>query len=527
LNWPPAKEAVQHAMEKLASSGVAIAADIIDEGSGMWGNNPTPPRLVGQPGMFTSVACEGVRCTVTWPGNPVKPGRFFAGVEFALTGSRQANLNTPPGQMFTATNISDRSFDFVPAGPVQGMFTTANDPDLEFLWWAGGAGGCPSSPCNPPVPNTALATIAGWLRSARPHVLIAWPALGLSPPAVQDVWSGKDSKLSDFMSHYWDSLQDGHTYRWANGVAERSHWLHEAFYRRQPFVDLSKPQIMLEGISSYYYRKLSPGADFNPLKDELVLAGTSPAATSCGMMTDAALGNAGVRIFQYEHSGAGDARLRMPLGGETLTGGSPVASQEDSRKLWRAMGYSANLLTKRLEPFILGKALSSPGAGENIVTAVRQSNQGILLMEVNGNDWQRRVTVDLAPYRNGNPVTRYVVSGTGIATALISDAASNTVDLPPGATAIYLVPASASVRFLSEAAISAPTLPSGASKAFVHLAYIYAEDLGASIQGLECTNGCNLSLDNNLGDSYYQFSFTDAAGAVVGRGPARLLRGLR
>jgi hypothetical protein len=344
---------------------------------------------------------------------------------------------------------------------------------------------------------------------------------------VQDVWSGKDSKVSDFMSHYWDTLQVGHTYPWSNGIAERSYWMREAFYGRQRFVDSSKPQIILDGISSYYYRKLSPGAYFNPLKDELVLTSASPAGISCGMMTAAALGNAGVRLFQYEHTWAQDARLRMPIGGEALIGASPVAMQEDSRRLWRAMAYSANLLTKRLEPFILGKALPSQVSGENIVTAARQSDRGILFMEVNGNDWERTVTLNLAPYRNGNPITRYVVSGAGIATALISDAASNTVDLQPGATAIYLVPASASVKFLSESAISAPALPSGASKAFVHQAYIYAEDLDASTQGLECTNGCNLALDKNLGDSYYQFSFTNAAGAVVGKGPARMLRGLR
>ena len=527
LNWPPAKEAVQHAMEMLASSGVAIAADIIDEGSMMWGGNPTPPRHVGQSGMFTSIACDGARCKVNWPDNPVKPGRFFAGVQFALTGSRQANLNTPLGQMFTATNISDHSFDFVPAGPLQGQFTSANDPELEFLWWAGGASGCPSSPCNPPVPNTALLTIAQWLRSATPHVPIAWPALGLSPPLVQDAWSGKDSQVSDFMSHYWDSLQGGHTYRWSNGVAERNYWMREAFYSRQPFVDASKPQIMLDSISSYFYRKLVPGAYFDPLKDEIVASGTSPAAISCGMMTAAAMGNAGVRLYQYDPTWNQEARARMPIGGEAQTGASPIAMQEDSRRLWRAIGYGANLLTKRLEPFILGKALSSPVLGENIVTAVRQSDQGILLMAVNGNDWERTVTVNLAPYRNGNPVTRYVVGGTGITTALIPDASSNTVTLQPGATVAYLVPASPSIKFLSEATISAPTLPSGASKAFVHQAYIYTEDLDASSQGLVCTDGCNLALDRSLGDSYYQFSFTNAAGEVIAKGQTRLLSGLR
>ena len=110
------------------------------------------------------------------------------------------------------------------------------------------------------------------------------------------------------MSHYWDSLQAGHTYRWSNGVAERNYWMREAFYSRQLFVDASKPQIMLDSISSYFYRKLVPGAYFDPLKDDL---GPPPARTrgeiSCGMMTAAAMGNAGVRLYQIECSESQEA----------------------------------------------------------------------------------------------------------------------------------------------------------------------------------------------------------------------------
>lgn len=527
LNWPPAKAAVQHAMESLASSGVAIAADIIDEGSMLWGGNPTPPRLVGEPGMFTSIACEGARCAVAWPANPVNPRRFYAGVQFALTGSRQANLNTPAGQMFTATNITDHSFDFAPAGALQGTFTKANDPNLEFLWWAGPAGGCPSSPCNPPVPNTALLTIAGWLRTANPHVLISWPALGLASPATHGVWAGKDSKVSDFMSHYWDSLQAGHTYRWSNGVAERNYWMREAFYRRQPFVDASRPQVILDSISGFYYRKLVAGSSFNPLGDQLIAAGTSPAAIACGMMTAAAMGNAGVRLYQFEGKRAEDGRSRIPIGGETQSGAGPISGQSDLRAMWRAIGYAANLLTKRLDPFILGTAISAPPMGDNIVTALRESDHGKMLMAVNGNDWDKTLAVNLAPYRQAAPVTRYVLEGAGIRTELIPDASTNTVTLRPGGTVVYLMPAAASEKFLSTTAVAAPALPSGASKAYLHQAYIYSEDLDTSTQGLDCTNGCNLALDRNLGNSYYQLSFTNAAGVGVGKGPIRMLTGLR
>lgn len=170
LNWPSGQRAIQHAMQSLASSGVAIAIDIIDEGSMMWGATPTPPRFVGNSGVFTSISCSGATCAVAWPNNPVNPSRFYAGSSFALTGSLNSGLNTPLGKMFTATNITSSSFDFVPASPVNGVFTASNDPNLEFLWWAGAPGAAqrtrvirrsltrPCYPsrtgCDPPLPTS-------------------------------------------------------------------------------------------------------------------------------------------------------------------------------------------------------------------------------------------------------------------------------------------------------------------------------------------------------------------------------------
>jgi hypothetical protein len=527
LNWPFGKQAVQHAMESVASSGVGLAADIIDEGSMLWGGTPTPPRHVGEAGMFTSIKCQGYTCAVTWPDNPVRPGRFYAGIQFALTGSKQPNLNTPPGQMFTATHISNSGFEFAPAGPVDGVFSEATDRDLEFLWWAGSATGCPNSPCNPPVPNTALETIAGWLRTASPHVPISWPALGLHPPAVHDAWAGRDSKVSDFFSHYWDTLQSGHTYRWSCGIAERIYWMRDAFYSRQPYVNNTRPQLLLDSISSYYYFKRAPGNQFDPLRDDLWNAPASPATVTAGMMTASALGGAGIRLYQYDNISNFGARERLPVSNEAQSGASPISPEDYSRRLWRAMAYAANLLTKTLEPFLLGTGLSSPALGENIVTAARRSERGVLVMAVNGNDWDRRIAVNLGSFHNGNPITRYLVQATGIETAVISDAVSDTIDLSSGATVIYLIPSSREVQFLTTVRIPAPTLPAGASTAFLHHAYIYGDDLDAANEGLECTNGCSVGIDREVGDSYYQFSFTNADGAAIQKGPEQLLKGLR
>jgi hypothetical protein len=524
LNWPYGRQAVQHAMQSLAASGVAIGVDIIDEGSMLWGGTPTPSRKIGEAGMFTSITCSGATCTVAWPSNPVKPTRFYAGVQFALTGSTNAGLNTPLGQMFTAQNVADSSFDFVPASNVTGVFTPSNDPNLEFLWWAGSAGGCPRAPCTPPVPNTALSTVAGWLRSAPVHVPISWPALGIHPPTVQDQWAGKDSQVSDFFSHYWDSFLAGRTYTWSAGIADRVLWMRNAFYSRQAYARLDRPQIILASSSSFFYRKNTPDAAYyTPPADTLIIPGTSGPAISAEMMAEAALGNAGIRLYQFESPSQESNRTKSKIGSEMQTGMSPVAGDQNSRQIWRSAAYVSNLLTKTLQPFILGTPLSSPSLGDNIVTAVRRSNSGVLLMVVNANDWERTVSIELTPYKTGQPITRYAVRSRGITSAVVADTASKRVTIGAGETVVYLFPNSGATSWISALAIAAPALPAGAQSAILHHGYIYSQDMGYQTDGMECTEGCMINVDAALGDIVYQFVFTDAQGNVLGKSVTRTI----
>lgn len=526
LNWPSAQQAVQYAVESLASSGVAIGVDMIDEGSMLWGGTPTPPRTIGQSTMFTSVNCTGTTCTVTWPNNPVNPGRFYAGDSFAFTGSLSSNLNTPLGQMSTATNVTDSSFTFAPAGAVNGVSTVTNDPNLEFLWWAGSAGGCPTAPCNPPVPNTALLTIATWMRSASPTVPISWPALGVDPPIVHDNWAGKDSQVSDYFSHYWDSNQPGATYAWTMGIAQRVYWMRSAFYSRQPYARLDRPQVILSSISSNCYTKEASGAAFyTPPQDILEDPPASAASSSAEIMTAAAMGTAGVRLYQFEEPVNLSSRVSSPVGTLMQTGASPVAADQAAQQIWNGMGYTANLLTKTLQPFILGTPLSSPALGSSFVTAARHGASGNLLMAVNATDWTRTLTLNLTAYRTGNAIARYIVGGSGIKTTLIADASHDTVTLLAGQTVVYLFPSSSATSYLATVPISAPALPEGAASALLHQGYIFSQDLGNQTDGIDCTSGCNLLLDQTLGSVYYQFFFVDTNGQLVSKSAVNTISG--
>lgn len=329
------------------------------------------------------------------------------------------------------------------------------------------------------------------------------------------------------MSHYWDTMQPGATYAWSSGVAERTYWMRNAFYQRQPYARFDRPQMILSSISSFFYTKQTPNnAYYNPPQDVMIVPGTSAASVSAEMMTAAALGNTGVRLYQFENSSDAASRASSALGRQQQTGTSPFSGDQKAVQIWKAMGYTANALTKTLTPFLLNARLSSPDFGYGLVTAARQGVDGQLLMAINANDWAQTVTLALTPYRTGNSIARYIVGSTAIKTALISDTASDTVTLKAGETVIYLFPTAAATNYLASTSIPAPALPAGAANALLHQGYIYSQDLDNQTAGIDCTPGCTLQLDRSLGDVFYQFFFVDSMGRLLGKSSVTTIPGL-
>ena len=103
-----------------------------------------------------------------------------------------------------------------------------------------------------------------------------------------------------------------------------------------------------------------------------------------------------------------------------------------------ATAYAANLLTKVPQPYILGAAESSPAYSHNITTAVRRGSDATMLLIVNGNDVDRTVSVDFAPYRMGGDVVRYRLSYSYLQSDLVADTTRETITLPRGGSVIYL-----------------------------------------------------------------------------------------
>jgi hypothetical protein len=176
------------------------------------------------------------------------------------------------------------------------------------------------------------------------------------------------------------------------------YWMRDLFYNRQPLMVLDRPQLFLDSISSFMYiKKTSSGAYYTPPADSLEHPGVFGPAITSTIMSAAALGGAGVRLYQFESSGNFASQIKAPPGTTLQTGANPAASDLIVRENWRAMAFAANPLTKTLAPYILGQAITSPAYEKNIVTAARQGPAGRLLMVINGNDWPRTVPIDSPP----------------------------------------------------------------------------------------------------------------------------------
>jgi hypothetical protein len=156
------------------------------------------------------------------------------------------------------------------------------------------------------------------------------------------------------------------------------------------------------------------------------------------MMTAAALGAAGVRLYYFENSNDAADRAAAPSGKYFQTGASPTADDSAVHEIWQGISSAANALAGPLAPYILGTELSSPAYGPNIITAARQGPNGRMLMIVNDNDWKRTISISFESYRYGGKVSRYRISADGINGPSPAPSLGETMTLTNGETVAYL-----------------------------------------------------------------------------------------
>jgi hypothetical protein len=254
--------------------------------------------------------------------------------------------------------------------------------------------------------------------------------------------------------------------------------------------------------------------------DDLQHVGTVPKAVTAGNMAAAAAGLAGLRLYQFETSYdyLGEKQQVPGSGGGIQTGMAPFYGEVNN---WRAMAYSANVLTKAIQPYILGRFLNSPAYGRNLVTGARQSAAGNMLIIVNGFDGTRTISPDFRPFKSGAGEARYRLADTFIKTALLPDENGETITLEAGETAVYLFPNASASAPMDTVSFQFPD--ASGFQAVLRYGYVYRQNVSGFGDAIDCTNGCSVGLDRKLGDIFYDYVILDSCGHVVKQGPQALL----
>jgi hypothetical protein len=263
------------------------------------------------------------------------------------------------------------------------------------------------------------------------------------------------NSVSDYSSHYWVSYNLRAAYAWATGIEEANSWLTEEFYSRQPYLVQENPQLMEVSIAGPYYQKeTSNDPYYYPGQDILIEPGTIGPVVISEMMTEAALGVAGERLYFFEHPSQEQDRATAPVGSVFQTGSNPTASDPVIQENWEAIQYGATALTQILTPFLFQTQSSSPSFGSNIVTSVRTGAAGTMLLVVNDNDWSRAIVVNLNSYGRPSNAYRYEVGAYGAVMTSPTGSATDDITLAPGQSVAYLFPSAGQLQRLENLAKS-------------------------------------------------------------------------
>lgn len=519
-NWPAASQAVQYAMQKFTQSGAGLALDVVDEASALWGTNPAPVGLIGMQHSFQSAACTRAQCSFSWLSDPTDytfHDPILPGGSFLLGGT--SALATPAGSASTITSTTATQVNFTISNGVAGtrVFDTSNSPNLEYLWFSGRVSCQGNVMCNPALPNTLLSNVSGWLRGAAATVPISWPPAGAAPVYGQRNWL-KPGGVSDYASHYWDSNQQRRTYSFGMGVRENQNSMLTAFLGRQSSVNINRPQLLEQTMAGIDYLKFSAAGNavYTPPTDRLLHVGAVPRAVVSGIMSAAAVGSAGVKLYKFDTAFT-DRRDSLGNGAEFESDGGPNTGEVLN---WQAMGYASATLTKALQEYVLGTPVNSPYLGRNIITGARTSTNGNLLIVVNGWDAPRTVLVDLSAYTTGRAVLRYNVFDTGIKVQSLGNIVGDTVTLRAGETAAYLLPKVATVPGI-ETIIFQPD--QAGNRTMLRTNYLYSQNTPLYGDAVDCTAGCSAIIDRKLGEAFYSYAVLNSSDAVQCRSTPALL----
>jgi hypothetical protein len=482
-------------------------------------NATTLPRLVGTTNCCNSASnsqnwdstyfqqvvvsgCNGTTCsaTVTANSHGIANGQ---GVRF--WGSSQL-LNTVAAVVSSTTNTFTITYYALNGTlPANGTYTSSNDANLFFT-------------VDLNVTPSPFLTLRNIFTGITGNPATTWAAIGLTYDSITDPgivqWEGK----SAFADASWLYIPQS-PIAVLGGDATAWQWMtysNSTSGRYSYGYQLSGPRSMLwNGVSDYVPQCVGTG--FNPGCDRPQYIFNRPEGKAAQMMGMHELGVSSLRMY-----GAGFLTSLIPIQGLGWnwkgTGRDEGISPFVNTRGWHAMAETQALIATTtdtyLQPPCNKPAFDTRYFSTDCHTSATYGNQ--LAMTCSAEMPYGPITATLNPISNGSTIL-YTLDGYSTRVSLVSGNPSSVTKEfcpSPGFTSIY-ISQPASYNALTTQVFAPPaTLPFGAAKYLIRSGYVPEDQLSDSI--VDCTFGCQITVDNHSSPVWIQTIYANANGVPVG-----------
>ena len=454
--------------------------------------------------------------TVNWPSHGLS-----AGTGIRIWGATSANLNTvsvvnssPAMNSFTITYAGTSQ----QACPTAGPFTSSTDPNLYIT-------------VDPGWPANPLGTFYSYITGVANHPARSWSVLGsfFSPGTPGLASFEQDPAKTDSAFAYipapptpiygFDaSVHDWMTYsNSSSGILSR------------PWQTTPRAMLISIGyVGGGNASNLCPGFSFNPGCDRPAQLDWRPEGTIAEAVAMKTLGVSGDRIYNfYQDTDTGYAKLCCGWAANAGFAGGGLNPFVDPKQ-WAAIARFNALTNLRTDTELQPEA-NKPYLGPFFQTDAHTSaTYGNELTILSGSESPcGSMTVNL-PQISGGKMLKYYLMGTPATlymTVLPGNPTTDTDDFcaqpgapllaSPGRTTTYVaLPASPATQPIDTPYFPPPTLPGGATSAYLRFGY-WQNDLHDG-QLFPCTYGCQPSVDHHNTPIWYQWLFANSSGTVIG-----------
>ncbi|HTA68753.1 MAG TPA: hypothetical protein VK776_10770 [Bryobacteraceae bacterium] len=443
-------------------------------------------NITGSNTSLSSLVSNGAMLTVNYAGHGIANGQSVH-----IMNATNAALNT----VAVVTGATANSFT-IPTTATAGTYNSATDPNLIL-----------SVDCA--LPNNYFALIHAAVHNGA-NIPIFQPMLGVNYNNTTSVKNWNDPAIADgsllyhsdqCVNSYGDDCSVWSTIWSIPGGISYSNLNTRAFQ--------SAARRDLVGTIGLQYQKNHIGYTFDPRVDRPNSLDWRPETFIARLEWDKTNGISGYKMNWFQSNNAGVLALAPGL----VTGGQAMGPDYPTNRVWAAISRDFQM-TARETKYNLQPRGNAPYLGPMFSTMVTSSSYGNMFKIVCLSEMSYTQTVDLSAIQiAGGTMYKGILTGYTLTyTPMASNPTSDTMDFcaSPGQTTTYYAQPAGAVPDLGTLSFStAPvTLPPGVTRVAIRVGYY--PRLMNDDPVTDCTNGCQIPVNNYNAPAWYQILYLDS-----------------